>query len=183
MPPSPAGVLASAEVAAFQAWLDAGTPLSHCEEEPNPSENPYEAAPTCSSGAYWPGYQTGALWMMPGAPCIACHRQNYNFAPVFTLAGTVFATAHEPDKCYGVSVETGAKIIITDANGLELSPILVTGRGNFGVIVDGLALPYRAKVVVGDKERVMLSPQTSGDCNACHTQAGAEGALGRIILP
>ena len=46
-----------------------------------------------------------------------------------------------------------------------------------------LALPYRAKVVVGGRERVMLTPQTNGDCNACHTQAGAEGAPGRIIVP
>jgi predicted CXXCH cytochrome family protein len=25
--------------------------------------------------------------------------------------------------------------------------------------------------------------QTTGDCNSCHTQSGANGAPGRILLP
>jgi len=29
----------------------------------------------------------------------------------------------------------------------------------------------------------MTAPQTSGDCNGCHTQTGANGAPGRITLP
>jgi len=37
------------------------------------------------------------------------------------------------------------------------------------------------------RERVMIDKRTSGDCNACHTQAGAgvapNLAPGRIILP
>ncbi len=74
-------------------------------------------------------------------------------------------------------------VIITDANGVEQPPIPVTGGGNFNARWTTLAMPYRAKVVVGDSERVMLTPQTSGDCNACHTQSGAQGARGRIILP
>jgi mono/diheme cytochrome c family protein len=43
--------------------------------------------------------------------------------------------------------------------------------------------PFTAKVVVGGKERVMVGPQTLGDCNACHTQNGLQGAPGRIIVP
>jgi len=183
MPPTPAGPATVEEVAVLQAWMDAGLPRTKCDDDPNPSTNPYDAPITCSSGSYWPGNHTGAPWMMPGAACITCHRQYLNFAPLFTVAGTVFPTAHEPDKCYGVPVETGAKVVITDANGQERPPILVTSRGNFGVVWEGLALPYRAKVVVGDAERVMLTPQTSGDCNACHTQTGTQGALGRIIVP
>jgi hypothetical protein len=183
MPPTPVGPATLAEVAVLQGWMDAGLPRAKCDDDPNPSTNPYDAPITCTSGSYWPGNHTGAPWMMPGAACITCHRQYLNFAPLFTVAGTVFPTAHEPDKCYGVPVETGAKVVITDANGQERPPILVTSRGNFGVVWEGLALPYRAKVVVGDQERVMLTPQTSGDCNACHTQTGTQGALGRIIVP
>jgi len=40
-----------------------------------------------------------------------------------------------------------------------------------------------ARVVRGDQERVMLSPQMDGDCNSCHTENGANGAPGRIVAP
>ena len=46
--------------------------------------------------------------------------------------------------------------------------------------------PALAVVYMG-RERVMIDKRTSGDCNACHTQAGAgvapNLAPGRIILP
>lgn len=185
MPPAPASHLTPAEIVPLQAWLAAGLPrATGCQDEPGqPSSNPYDAAATCTSGSYWTANDTGAPWMMPGAPCIACHRQYFTRAPLFTVAGTVFPTAHEPDKCHGVTPATGATVVITDANGKELSPIPVASRGNFGMILSGLALPYRAKVVVGNRERVMLTPQTNGDCNACHTQAGSQGAQGRVIVP
>jgi hypothetical protein len=181
MPPAPASPATTAEIATLWGWLDQGLPVGKCDS--NPGSNPYDASPTCSSGGYWTAYDSGTPWMNPGLPCIKCHRQNSNFAPVFTVAGTVFPTAHEPDKCFGVTATTGAQVIITDANGQELSPLPVVSGGNFGAILSGLALPYRAKVVVGESERVMLTPQTNGDCNLCHTQAGSQGALGRIIVP
>lgn len=184
MPPAPASPATSADIARLQAWLQAGAPKGSCEHEPeDPGESPYDAPVTCTSGSYWTAFDSGAPWMNPGLPCIKCHRQNFAFAPVFSVAGTVFPTAHEPDTCFGVPATTGAQVIITDANGQELSPIRVVSGGNFGEIISGLALPYRAKVVVGGNERVMLTPQTNGDCNACHTQAGAQGARGRIIVP
>ncbi len=181
MPPAPANALTISEMTPLQTWLDAGAPPVECDE--TPSDDPYDASPTCSSGGYWTAIDSGSPWMNPGLACIKCHRQSPNFSPQFSVAGTVFATAHEPDKCFGVSLATGAQIVITDANGQELSPIRVVSGGNFGAILSGLSLPYRAKVVVGDRERVMLTPQTNGDCNACHTQAGAQGARGRIIVP
>jgi hypothetical protein len=33
------------------------------------------------------------------------------------------------------------------------------------------------------RERAMVTMQTSGDCNSCHTQNGANAAPGRIVLP
>ena len=46
-----------------------------------------------------------------------------------------------------------------------------------------ILFPMRAKVVRGDKERVMLTPQSTGDCNSCHKQAGTVAAPGRIVAP
>jgi hypothetical protein len=46
-----------------------------------------------------------------------------------------------------------------------------------------VATPFRAKVTYMGRERDMAAGQTSGDCNACHTQSGAMSAPGRIILP
>jgi mono/diheme cytochrome c family protein len=183
MPPAPVSPPTAAEIAVLEAWVEAGKPPGSCDSRGEPSHDPYDAPPVCSSDNYWTGGTSGSPWMMPGRACIACHRTTNGHGPRFTVAGTVFPTAHEPDKCYGVPAATGAKVIITDANGLELPPIPVSAGGNFNVIWTSLAVPYRAKVVVGDSERVMLTPQTNGDCNGCHTQAGAEGARGRILLP
>lgn len=185
MPPAPVSHATPAEIATLKSWVAAGTPRSKCDPttEPGTPTNPYDAAPTCSSATYWGSKDQGSRWMMPGVPCIACHRQYPNRPPQFTVAGSVFPTAHEPDLCFGVPAATGATIVITDANGKELSPIAVATGGNFGAIFPGLALPYRAKVVVGNTERVMLTPQMNGDCNTCHTQAGTQGARGRVIVP
>jgi hypothetical protein len=46
-----------------------------------------------------------------------------------------------------------------------------------------LQTPYTAKVIVDGLERAMVTPQVSGDCNACHTEAGANGAPGRVRTP
>lgn len=181
MPPAPADLATGAELGALAAWLDAGLLPGRCD--PDPGSDPYAASPTCTSGGYWTALDSGTPWMNPGLPCLECHRQNPNHAPIFTVAGTVFQTAHEPDRCFGVPAATGAQVVITDANGQTLPPIDVVSGGNFGAILSGLSIPYRAKVVVGDTERSMLTPQTNGDCNACHTQMGAEGARGRIIVP
>jgi hypothetical protein len=41
-----------------------------------------------------------------------------------------------------------------------------------------------AKVVNGSGvERVMSATLTTGDCNSCHTQSGADSAPGRITIP
>ena len=47
----------------------------------------------------------------------------------------------------------------------------------------GFKYPYTAKVLYNGNERVMHAEQTSGDCNACHTQYGTQDAPGRILLP
>ena len=58
----------------------------------------------------------------------------------------------------------------------------LNGAGNFFSEM-AVAKPYHAKIVTGASVRAMTAEQTSGDCNACHTPAGANGAPGRIVLP
>jgi mono/diheme cytochrome c family protein len=180
MPPAPASPPTNEEIAAFEAWIEASTPPVNCNfggpKDPGPDQY------LCTTDSYWTGGSSGSPWMMPGHACVACHKTT-NSAPRFAVAGTLYATAHEPDTCYGVPASAGAMVVITDANGVELPPIPVSAGGNFFARWTSLAVPYRAKVVLGDSERVMLTPQTNGDCNACHTRDGAQGALGRITLP
>ena len=126
--------------------------------------------------------------MQPGVACINCHKSSGGEAPTFTIAGTLYPTAHEPDQCNGVNGTTdGAQVVITDANNKTIT-ITPNSVGNFYSTV-AVAKPFTAKVTYMGRERDMTTPQTSGDCNACHTQAGTAvpagttAAPGRIILP
>lgn len=140
--------------------------------------DPFSVPPTCTSGMTW---RDGKGPMMnPGQPCIDCHRREGD-APNFTIAGTIYPTAHEPDLCYGTGGINGLEVVITGADGrvVTLTP---NDSGNFSY-EGAVMLPFHAKVVYLGRERVMAAPQTSGDCNLCHTQTGAMSAPGRILLP
>jgi hypothetical protein len=118
--------------------------------------------------------------MAPGQACIACHATNE--APDFAIAGTVYPTAHEPDNCVSAApTAAGASVVIVDANNRTVT-LSVNSAGSF-YSSGAVAKPYHAKVVTSASERVMVAAQTSGDCNGCHTQNGANGAPGRILLP
>ena len=124
-------------------------------------------------------------FMSPGVACIACHQQQGGEAPSFSIAGTVYPTAHEPDNC-NATVKSGpllttAIVEITDKNG-GVHTLTVNSVGNF-MLESAIAKPYTAKVVYDGRERVMVAAQTSGDCNACHTQDGTKDAPGRVLLP
>ncbi len=171
MPPAPA-TLSAADVATFTAWVQGGMPTGSCVS----GVDPLGAAPTCTSGQTWNGGNDGSSRMNPGQACISCHSQGEG--PRFSLAGTVYPTGHEPDQCYGTSA---AQVIITDAAGKTLT-LTPNSAGNFSSNAL-LSLPYNAKVVANGLTRAMSAAQTSGDCNSCHTQNGANGAPGRITLP
>jgi mono/diheme cytochrome c family protein len=193
MPPVGYPAATSAEVAALQNWISAGYPTTGCSsvttmttttgvDGGTPLPDPFSVAPTCTSGKSWSGGTNGSASMQPGVACISCHNSSGGEAPQFTIAGTLYPTAHEPDQCYGVNGSTaGAKVVITDANQnvITLSP---NGAGNF-YYTGAVATPFHAKVTDMNGERDMLAAQTSGDCNACHTQSGTMSAPGRIILP
>lgn len=167
-PMPPTGLLA--DISPFEAWVKSGTPKGSCTSGST-------GASVCTSGQTWTRGNQESPMMHPGVACISCH-QSEPEAPSFAIAGTVYPTTHEPDDCSGTS---SATVVITDANGQEtrLSP---NSAGNF-YVRGRIATPYKAKVVVGGKERAMSASQTSGDCNSCHTEGGANGAPGRITAP
>jgi hypothetical protein len=132
----------------------------------------------CTSGSCWSGSGDGSPLMEPGRACISCHAATGGDAPPFTIAGTVYPTAHEPDQCNGAG---GAQVVITDANG-NVVTLTANGAGNF-YYLGAIALPFQARVVDGNGVRAMSVPQSTGDCNSCHTAVGANGAPGRIMAP
>ena len=70
-----------------------------------------------------------------------------------------------------------------DADGIEHT-LTVNAVGNFHADKHTtFSLPYHARVVAAGKTRAMSAAQTDGDCNGCHTEAGAQNAPGRIALP
>ena len=180
MPPSPASPPTAAEIALLSGWITSGSPKGSCAADaggPDSSTSPYGTPVVCTSKRTYSG--GGSSQMNPGQACISCHKTNPE-APVFVLAGTVFPTAHEPDLCYGAS-SANLTVVVTDAKGASVT-MTVNAAGNFSRS-GALATPYSAKVVSPNGERVMVSKQTSGDCNSCHTEAGANGAPGRIMAP
>jgi len=184
MPPTPAAAPSPGEIDAMQTWVGAGMPAGSCDAGAAPGPDPLNADPTCSSGAFWNGHSEGA-GMGPGEACIRCHQQEGE-GPYLTVAGTVYPTGHEPDACDGANGATGsfagAKVVLTDANGLALATIGVNAAGNF-LYQGSVPSPYFAKVIWNGKERVMSKAVPSGDCNSCHTVTGAQDAPGRITLP
>lgn len=133
----------------------------------------------CTSKTTWRAGENQT--MRPGEACINCHSSNPE-APTFVVAGTVYPTAHEPADCNGSNSNGTAKVIITDATGMEHS-VTVNSAGNFMLQGASIPLPYNARVEVGTMTRAMGASQTSGDCNGCHTESGVNGAPGRIMLP
>ncbi|HSN25152.1 MAG TPA: hypothetical protein VLT45_02670 [Kofleriaceae bacterium] len=174
MPPGAPNSVPAADVATYKAWLDAGMPTGSCGAT---GPDPLNAAPVCTSGRYYTGGEGST--MRPGDACIACHARSGGEAPTFSIAGTLYPTGHEPAECDGTSGP--ASIVITDARGtvLTLTPNSVGTFTSYASVT----FPIKAKVVAGTKERAMAGAQTSGDCNACHTQNGTNMAPGRITMP
>jgi hypothetical protein len=174
MPPAPASAVPADQLAAFQAWVDGGMAAGTCM-----TSNPYDTPPVCTSNSFWDGGEGSR--MAPGQACISCHSQGEG--PRFAIAGTVYPTAHEPDDCNGTSSGTSGSIsvVITGANGQSIT-LTPNSVGNFSSR-SGVGLPYTAQVISGGQVRAMSTPQTTGDCNSCHTQTGQNGAPGRILAP
>src|SRR5213078_3485301 len=86
----------------------AGAPTGAAGESGGGAPDPFQAAPTCSSGTTWTQGNHDATHMNPGRACIACH--STDDGPTLAIAGTVYATAHEPDLCYGEDGANGVSV-------------------------------------------------------------------------
>lgn len=182
MPPGPGSRSTAEDVAAFEAWIAAGSPKGSCAV----AADPYAAPSQCTSGMMWNVNNQEGPDMRPGNACITCHADTNATsgdadAPIFSFAGTLFATAHEPNDCIAPG-PAGAKVELTDANG-KVVVVEPNATGNFSYEADDFAYPYTAKVLYQGRERAMTAPQKDGDCNSCHTPEGINGAPGRILLP
>jgi mono/diheme cytochrome c family protein len=190
MPPAPGARVSASDIAALQAFVTQGYPKPVCPTGAGgaggggaaggPSiMDPLLAMPTCTSTTTWTSGNKGSGSMNPGMACISCHSMGEG--PAFNIAGTVYPTGHEPDKCNSLVGTDGARIVIIGADGkmLTLTP---NGVGNFSSNT-AIKTPYQAKVTYQGRERLMQAMQTSGDCNSCHTQVGAKMAPGRITVP
>lgn len=177
----------AAAIARFAAWVDGGMPEGSCAGGPAPGDAGPQmpASTTCTSGQFWPTtWDDGSPDMNPGLPCRACHLAEENDRAYFFM-GTVFPMLHEKDRCFS-QIPAGTRVEIIDANGLVALSLPVRARGNFFSMsrTAGIALPFTARVVgPNGTTNAMHTPQMTGDCNGCHTEQGANGAPGRILLP
>jgi hypothetical protein len=209
MPPAPGTPATSAEIQTVTSWIAAGYPSGTCGATGGTggAPDPFGTPAKCSSNTFWTGGNTGNPMMNPGRACISCHGSTAGDddnsgsgsdssgpggggesgdddegGPLFTIAGTVYPSAHEPDLCNGTNGSTtGATIVIVDAANRTLT-LTPNAAGNFFTLA-AVSTPFRAKVVYQGRERIMTVAQTTGDCNGCHTQNGASNAPGRILLP
>lgn len=198
MPPAPGAPATAAEIAALQDFITQGypKPAPVCTDGSGGSGgsggmaggggtagsttmDPLFAPPTCTSMTSWTGGNRESASMNPGMACIACHSKGEG--PSFSIAGTLYPTGHEPDRCNSSVGTAGARIVIVGADGQQVT-LEPNSVGNFSAR-SAVKLPYQAKVTYQGRERLMLTAQTSGDCNACHTQNGSMNAPGRITVP
>jgi len=165
--------------------LDAEVPHASSVGDVSTGDDPWTLPARCSSGRARSPNESEGPDMMPGRACISCHADTVaatgEDAPIFLFGGTLFPTGHEPDDCIADAAE-GAQVIVTDATGAVFAAT-ANATGNFSLDEGRLVPPFRAKVVFEGRERAMSLEQTNGDCNACHSAEGEQGAPGRIVLP
>ena len=188
MPPAPAVAPDAQEIATLETWVKAGTPKgAACTPPPGDAGagdagggggNPYNTPTVCTSKTTWNQGNEGSSRMRPGGACITCHTMRGG--PAYTVAGTVYPTAHEPNDCNGVNAG-GVSVVVTDANGV-VTTLAVNTAGNFSTNKK-IAAPFKVAVTSGAKSRAMAGALTAGDCNSCHTLAGVNGAPGRVMAP
>lgn len=176
--PANSALLPARFSAAFALLLAIGlTSLLGCENEGASTTT----NASCTSGQQWNGGTSGSDLMTPGQDCIACHTAQGE-GPQYGIAGTLFDKIDEANDCMGPA---GAEVVLTGKDGKEFI-LKSNSAGNF--FLDkaqsaALKLPYKVKVRRGDKVREMISAQSAGSCNSCHTKAGANGAPGRVWAP
>jgi mono/diheme cytochrome c family protein len=179
MPPKPAQRALFDEIAAFSGWVAAGTPRGTSCTPPAGGGGAINTPTTCSSNKNWTSGDAKSTQMRPGNACITCHAARGG--PAFTVAGTIYQTAHEPNDCYGKDGAGTLTVTLIDVNGGVIT-LKANAAGNF-YSEEELFPPLTVSVSDGTSYRTMNAPLTAGDCNSCHTEKGANGAPGRIMAP
>jgi hypothetical protein len=137
----------------------------------------------CVSGEIWTYTDKDSPLMNPGRSCVGCHAETNDpeHAPLYQVAGTVMDDVAEDDDCRGAASLT---VVITDALG-EVHEVPTNTAGNFWLDPSvELALPYSAMIIdAAGNVSSMQTPVSDGDCAACHTREGANGARGRLVPP
>jgi hypothetical protein len=140
------------------------------------------AASSCTSGTFWTNGNTASANMQPGLACAACHLASA-LAPHPQFIGTVYPSLHEVDGCNG-QVTAGTTVVIRGSDGMVVSLPVSQPSGNFlSAATTHLALPYSAQITNASRVTSTQTPHNFGDCNSCHTAAGANGAPGRLVAP
>jgi hypothetical protein len=176
-PMPPTGQLAADQIQIFSDWVAGGMQAGDCASGTGGTGGGVSYTPTCTSDQQWLYGDSESPMMHPGRACIDCHNQHFN-APHLTIAGTVYPSAHDTDDCFG---QGQAIVEVHDAAGMTYS-MTTNSAGNF-YRKAGVTFPITAIVKYNGKEKAMKDPVDTGDCNSCHTEAGANGAPGRITLP
>lgn len=184
MPPAPRPAVPASAIAQFAEWIDAGFPeVGTCS--PIPDAGMQDAGPTttCASGVFYDQLTEppGEL-MNPGLSCPTCHIANNLFYVAFTYAGTVMAGPREKSTCKPPAGFDGGTVEILFPDGGTAWKTDVNSSGNFRTLDAGPA-PYVARLTRGGQTKVSQTTHTSGDCNSCHTEQGANGASGRLTFP
>lgn len=178
----PGGGVSPNDVLTLQSWISAGYPQGSCGGDAAADSAPVTV---CTSGKN--AGTGGSPTMDPGRACIACHGSTYRTG---SFAGTIYPTLHEPDQCVGDSLSS-LRITVQDTSGDQIV-MAPNSSGNFCsnaarctvVSTTGtMKMPYTVTVTNGTKSISMTTPQTSGDCNSCHTVLGKNGAPGRVVAP
>jgi hypothetical protein len=173
MPPAGTGAVAAADQAAFSDWVDAGMPAGTCGSVAPPQI-------VCTSGVMSSSRE--GQNMRPGEACQGCHQGNGE-ARGYSYMGTVYPTLHEQTDCDSLPPSSVVVDILDPSSGAVLQTLAPSSRsGNF---LGSGVVPYKARVrnLSSGNVLTMTTAQTSGDCNSCHTELGANGAPGRIIWP
>jgi hypothetical protein len=181
MPPVTLPPVPPADVDTFAGWVMAGMPAGTCGDAV-PVPAPADTPTVCTSDTYVTGTSERLeARMQPGGACIDCHSRDEG--PNFSIAGTVYPTAHEPDECVGAT-SSDIEVEITDATGAVFT-LSVNSSGNFyrERSAGTVTMPIRARVIEDGRIRAMIDPVPSGDCNSCHTERGSMDAPGRIMEP
>jgi hypothetical protein len=181
MPPD--GVKPTArEIDAFALWIDAGFPRTGTCTDFDAGVVDAGAPTTCASNnLYNMGAEPPGELMNPGLSCPTCHLSSGLFYVGFSHAGTVMPGLHEKDRCKSPAPDGGI-VELLEADGGAIFTFRPNASGNFFTLDAGHS-PFIARISANGATRSSVSLHTSGDCNSCHTEQGANGASGRLTWP